>query len=214
MGIPLLRVSGLECTRGERRLFSNLSFDLDAGALVQVRGANGSGKTSLLRIVCGLLPPDAGEVSWNGRAIREHGDEFRAHVAFVGHLNALKEELDPAENLRYAARIAGLETTPADVEAALRTFALGGVRLPCRLLSQGQKRRAALARVALSRSRALWVLDEPFVALDAEGVAAMRSLVEAHLARGGAAMFTTHQEVEFSRHTVQRIEFGERREHA
>src|SRR5262245_36198556 len=139
-----LRASGLECRRGGRRLFSHLSFDLAAGTLLQVQGANGSGKTSLLRIVCGLSAPDAGELAWNGRGIRELGEEYPARIAYVGHLNALKDELTPTENLRYAARIAGLAATPAAVEDALSAFGLGGVRPACRLLSQGQRRRAAL----------------------------------------------------------------------
>lgn len=204
---PLLRASGLECVRGGRRLFSGISFDLTGGALLQVRGANGSGKTSLLRIVCGLLPPDGGELSWNAHAVRELGEEYRANLAYIGHLNSIKEELDPAENLRYAASIAGLSATTAEIDDALRSFGLAGARLPCRLLSQGQKRRAALARLKLSGARPLWVLDEPFSALDAGGVAATRSLVEAQLAAGGAVIFTTHQEVGFDGRAMQSVEF-------
>jgi heme exporter protein A len=203
----VLRGTGLECTRGGRRLFSSLSFDLAAGALLQVRGANASGKTSLLRIVCGLLTPDAGEISWDGRGISGLGEEYRDRLAYVGHLNGIKDELDPGENLRYSSQIAGVSATAAELDAALRAFGLNRARLPCKLLSQGQKRRAALARLKLSAARSLWVLDEPFSALDAEGVAVTRSLIEAQLARGGAVMFTTHQDVEFTGHTPQRIEF-------
>src|SRR5262249_6831337 len=159
--------------------------DLAAGSLLQGQGANGSGKTSLLRIVCGVLVPDAGEVSWDGSGIRELGEGFRSRTADVGHLNAIKDELDPAENLRHAAQVAGLSPTPAGLDEALAAFGLKGTRLPCRLLSQGQKRRAALARLALSATRALWILDEPFSALDAEGVTVTRSLIEKQLAQGG-----------------------------
>ena len=208
----MLRASNLSCTRGGRRLFSDLSFELAAGALVQVRGANGSGKTSLLRIVCGLLAPEAGELSWNGRAIRESGEEYRALLAYVGHANAVKDELDPAENLGYSSRIAGYAATQGELAEALEAFGLKGVGLPCRLLSQGQKRRAALARLKLSAGRPLWVLDEPFSALDAAGVAVTRRLIEGQLGRGGAVLFTTHQEVEFPGRALQRIEFSERRE--
>jgi heme exporter protein A len=204
----LLRAAGLECTRGGRRLFSSLSFDLAAGALLQVRGANGSGKTSLLRIVCGLLAPDAGKICWSGRDVREAGEEYRACLAYVGHMNAVKDELDPAENLRYSSHIAGLSAPQPDRDEALAAFGLAGVRLPCRLLSQGQKRRAALARLKLCAARPVWVLDEPFSALDADGVALTRSLIEAHLARGGAAIFTTHQEVAFPGRAPQRIELA------
>lgn len=205
---PLLRASGLECVRGERRLFSGVSFELARGVLLQVRGPNGSGKTSLLRMVCGLLPPAAGEIFWNARDVRESGEEYRASLAYVGHLNAVKDELDPAENLRYAARIAGLAATAAEMEEALQAFGLEGARLPCKLLSQGQKRRAALARLKLSGARPLWVLDEPFSALDAAGVTVTRSLIDAHLTAGGAIIFTTHQEVDFAGRAVQHIEFS------
>jgi len=205
---PLLRASGLACVRGGRRLFTDVSFELARGALLQVRGANGSGKTSLLRIVCGLLPPDGGEIACGGRAIRDLGEEYHGLVAYVGHLNAIKDELDPAENLRYAAKISGLPATPPEMDGALRTFGLEGARLPCKLLSQGQKRRAALARLKLSGGRPLWVLDEPFSALDAQGITVTRSLIEAHLAGGGAVLLTTHQEVGFAGSTVQSIEFS------
>jgi len=205
---PLLRASALACVRGERRLFSGVSFELARGALLQVRGANGSGKTSLLRIVCGLLPPDGGEITCNGRPIRELGEEYRALVAYVGHQNAIKDELDPAENLRYAASIAGLPATAQDLDGALRVFGLEGARLPCRLLSQGQKRRAALARLKLSGVRPLWVLDEPFSALDVQGISATRSLIDAHLPDGGAVILTTHQEVDFAGDRVRSIEFS------
>ena len=204
---PLLRARGLECVRGGRRLFSGISFDLAGGGLLQVRGANGSGKTSLLRIVCGLLPPDGGDISWNARAVRELGEEYRANLAYIGHLNSIKEELDPSENLRYAASIAGLSATTAEIDDALHSFGLAGAGLPCKLLSQGQKRRAALARLKLSGTRPLWVLDEPFSALDAKGVAVTRSLIEAHLAAGATVIFTTHQEVAFGGRTIQSIEF-------
>ena len=204
----MLRASNLACTRGGRRLFSDLSFELAAGALVQVRGANGSGKTSLLRIVCGLLAPDAGALSWNGRDIRESGEDYRALLAYVGHANAVKDELDPAENLRYAARIAGYSSTAIELNQALDAFGLKDARLPCKLLSQGQKRRAALARLKLSPGRPLWVLDEPFSALDVAGVAVTRALLEEQLGRGGAVLFTTHQEVEFPGCSLQRIEFS------
>ncbi len=204
---PLLRASGLECVRGGRRLFSGISFDLAGGTLLQVQGANGSGKTSLLRIVCGLLPPDGGDIAWNARSVHELGEEYRANLAYIGHLNSIKEELDPAENLRYATRIAGVSATPAEIDDALQSFGLAGVRLPCKLLSQGQKRRAALARLKLSGARPLWVLDEPFSALDAGGVTVTRSLMEAHLAAGAAVIFTTHEQVDFGGCTVQSIEF-------
>ena len=202
-----LRATRLACSRGARRLFSEVSFALDPGTLLLVRGPNGGGKTSLLRIVCGLLAPDAGEVSWDGRPLRDLGDEYRERLSYVGHLNGIKEELNPAENLRCAARIAGLRSSPGDIAGALGALELDGCKaLPCRLLSQGQKRRVALARLALSGAQPLWVLDEPFAGLDARGGTLARSLVEDHLRAGGIALVTTHGEAGFTAGAVREIE--------
>ena len=206
-GAALLRAADLECVRGGRRLFTGLSFDVPGGGLLQVRGANGSGKTSLLRIICGLLQPDAGSILFRGSPARELAEEFRGNVLYVGHLNSIKDELDPVENLDYSARIAGLPATARAIDEALEAFGLGGIRRPCKLLSQGQKRRASLARLKLGGSRTLWVLDEPFSALDVEGVSVTRSLIEAHHEGGGAVIFTTHQEAGFDGRAVQCIEF-------
>ena len=209
-GRATLEARDLECLRGERRLFRALTFALANGGLLAVRGANGSGKTSLLRMVCGLLQPATGEIAWNGVRIGALGEEFNASLAYVGHLNAIKDELNSLENLGLSARLAGLAADGAAIVEALRGFGLAGYeRLPCKVLSQGQRRRLALARLALSGTRALWVLDEPFAALDAAGVFAMRALLEAHLGRGGLALLTTHQEVEIAAPGMQSIELGE-----
>lgn len=160
-------------------------------------------------MVCGLLAPESGEISWNNRPLRELGEEYRANLAYVGHLNAVKDELDPAENLRHAARLAGLSAGAVDVAAALRAFELGGCeRLPCKLLSQGQKRRVALARLTLSRARPLWVLDEPLAALDARATQLARSLIEAHLRAGGIALLAMHQDLDIPAPAVQRVELA------
>jgi heme exporter protein A len=202
-----LLATGLECVRGERRLFSDISFSLSAGTLLQVRGPNGSGKTSLLRMICGLLAPAAGAVSWNGRRIRDLAENYHACLAYLGHLNAIKDELDPAENLTLAAQLAGLPADAAAIAGALDKSGLAASgRLPCKLLSQGQKRRAALARLALSGRRPLWVLDEPYAALDAAGVGYARVLIEEHLARGGIVIMTTHQDVDLAAPSTQRLE--------
>lgn len=204
-----LHAAGLACSRGERRLFSEISFALHAGSVLLVRGPNGSGKTSLLRIVCGLLAPDGGEVSWDGRGIRELGDEYRERLCYVGHLNAIKDELDPAENLRTAARIAGLRSSPADVDRALDALEIGHCKgLTCKLLSQGQKRRVALARLVLGETCPLWVLDEPFAGLDARSAQLARALVENHLRGGGIALLTTHEQPAFSAGAVRELELG------
>ncbi|MGH8705002.1 MAG: cytochrome c biogenesis heme-transporting ATPase CcmA [Burkholderiales bacterium] len=205
----LLRAEGLECVRGERRLFGGIGFALASGTLLEVRGPNGSGKTSLLRMVGGLLPPAAGTITWKGRPIAELADEFRAELAHVGHLDAVKPELDALENLRLAARVAGFDAAPEGAASALREFGLAGFeRLPCKSLSQGQRRRVALARLKLAGARTLWLLDEPFASLDAAGTARVRAVLEEHLRAGGAALLSTHHELEVAAPAAQRIELG------
>ncbi len=200
---------GLACVRGERQLFGNLGFELGNGGLLQVSGANGSGKTSLLRMVCGLLPAAAGTITWNGNPIRSLAEEYCASLVYVGHLNAAKDDLDARETLTFSARLAGLPASPGAVASALADFGLESVdHLPCKVLSQGQKRRLALARLKLSASRPLWVLDEPFAALDSSGITVMRSVLEDHLARGGLALLTTHQAVPVAAPSVQTIALG------
>jgi heme exporter protein A len=191
----MLEAIELEATRGETTLFRGLGFSLAPGALLRVTGANGSGKTSLLRALCGLLLPAAGEVRWKGENIRRLREEYWKHLAYVGHANALKDDLTAGENLAVAGALAGAAVPSSRARAALEAFGLGErLHLPVRALSQGQRRRAALARLALCETLPLWILDEPFAALDAAAVQQVQSLVGAHLARGGMAVLTTHQE--------------------
>ncbi|WP_300455084.1 cytochrome c biogenesis heme-transporting ATPase CcmA [Accumulibacter sp.] len=191
----MLEVSNLECVRGERRLFAGINFRLDGGEMLYLQGQNGSGKTSLLRMLCGLTPAAGGEIFWRGRPIGQLGEEFRAELCYLGHQNAIKEELTPLENIVSAARLAQ-ETLDEDtaVDALERVGLRGREDLACRYLSQGQKRRAALSRLVHER-RALWVLDEPYVALDKAAVDLVAGLIGAHLQRGGLAVLTTHQPV-------------------
>ena len=191
----MLEARDLEATRGSATLFRGIGFALRPGALLRVTGANGSGKTSLLRVLCGLAAPSAGEVRWNGTDVRALREDYWKQLAYVGHANALKDELTATENLEIACALAGLDAAPARVQAAIARFGLAGrERLPVKLLSQGQRRRAALARLALSESLPLWILDEPFAALDADAVDRVQSAAGAHLARGGMIVLTTHQE--------------------
>ena len=191
----MLSALGLACVRGDRRLFSDLGFSLDAGEWLQVEGENGVGKTSLLRIVAGLLAPAEGEIHWNGRPVREDRDEFHGQLLYLGHAGAIKEEFTPLENLRMNAAVAGQHVAEGDARKALRRMGLKGREdLPARFLSQGQKRRVALARLLVSPAK-LWVLDEPFVALDVAAVAMLCGLIGEHLGRGGMALYTSHQEV-------------------
>lgn len=190
----MLQASQLECVRGERRLFSGISFALQPGELLHVEGGNGAGKTSLLRIVLGLAPPENGEVRWNGAPIDSAPEEYRREAAYCGHSTALKEDLSALENTQATAALAGRGMDRGAALAALDRAGIGAATagLPVRSLSQGQKRRVALARLPQSGAK-LWVLDEPFAALDAAGVEWLRQLIEAHVTAGGLALVTSHQ---------------------
>ncbi|MBK1655827.1 cytochrome c biogenesis heme-transporting ATPase CcmA [Allochromatium vinosum] len=204
----MLEVIGLECRRGDRRLFSGLDLALEPGTLLHVRGRNGSGKTTLLRTLCGLFTPDAGEVRWRGESIRSLAEDYRRELLYFGHLNGIKSDLTGIENLSIAARLDGDPVGIDDVWQALERIGLRGFEdLPTRMLSQGQKKRVALARLILSRAR-LWVLDEPFTALDVEAVALLQGLIADHVAGGGLAVLTTHQEVPLTSGQVARLDLG------
>lgn len=197
----MLEARDLECMRGERRLFAGLSFSLAAGELLQVRGPNGSGKTSLLRMLCGLVPPAGGEIRWRGSTLREVAEDFYREVAYLGHLPALKDELTAEENLRIASGLEGVEIDRRETWAALKRMGLGGRELlPAKVLSAGQRRRVALAKLLVCGA-ALWVLDEPLTALDKSAVALVQSVIAEHLAKGGVAVITTHHDLDLpSRH--------------
>ena len=201
----MLAAEQLACVRGERRLFAEVGFHLDGGELLYLQGRNGAGKTSLLRMLIGLLPPESGEIRWQGQPIRKSCDEFRADLCYLGHLNAIKEELTPLENLLAAARLADETLSEDDALDALEQVGLAGREdLACKYLSQGQKRRVALARLVKER-RPLWVLDEPFVALDVAAVDWLAGIISGHLQRGGLAVMTTHQLVAIPAGTVREL---------
>lgn len=204
----MLEASNLECVRGERRLFAGIGFRLDGGEMLYLQGHNGSGKTSLLRMLCGLTPPADGEVRWRGAAIDKLGDEFRANLCYLGHHNAIKEELTPLENLLASARLAEETLNEEAALDALERVGLGGREdLACRYLSQGQKRRVALARLVHER-RPLWILDEPYVALDTLAIELVAGLIGTHLQRGGLAVLTTHQTVAVPAAAVRELRLG------
>jgi heme exporter protein A len=194
----VLEAKELECERGGRVLFRGLSFALKGGEALRVAGRNGSGKTSLLRILCGLLSPSGGQVRWKDAPIRELREDYSRELVYLGHAPAVKDDLTAAENLEITCRLAGNAQPPKAIDEALALLGLAGVAQPTRKMSQGQRRRVALARLALSGPVPLWLLDEPFSALDASGVAALRSLIEHHVGRGGAVAFTTHQDPGFA----------------
>ena len=206
----MLEVNNLACTRGDRTLFRGVSFKLNAGGLLHVAGANGSGKTSLLRILCGLGAVEAGEVCWRGEVIRALHEAYWREIVYVGHANALKNDLSAMENLRIASNLAGRPATEDSVRDALNAFGLAAcLQLPVRALSQGQKRRSALARLALSTRASLWILDEPFAALDIDAVSHLEKLILAYMDSGGSVIFTTHQDAAISARITQRLDLGE-----
>ncbi len=189
----MLEVSNLACSRGDHRLFSGLGFALSPGQIMQVQGENGSGKTSLLRTLCGFIQPDEGRIAWEGADVSDLAEAYYSRVLYLGHLNAIKDELSALENLKISAALSGVELGESAAIAALRRMGLKGrERLPVKVLSQGQRRRAALARLLVSGA-ALWILDEPLAALDVNAVALIEELFGEHLARQGMVIFTTHQ---------------------
>jgi heme exporter protein A len=191
----VLSSENLACVRGERLIFSGIEFALGAGEVLVVTGANGSGKTSLLRIVCGLLEAAAGEIRWNGSSARALGDDFFAELAYLGHHNGLKDDLSATENMQVWAGVSGITVDRAAARQALARMGLAGREdLPVRWLSQGQKRRAAIARLLVAE-RPLWVLDEPFAGLDRASTVTVEALLQEHLAEGGMAILTTHQDL-------------------
>lgn len=204
---PIFTASELECRRGRRRLFRDLSVRLAAGEMLHVTGRNGSGKSTLLRTLCGLTRPEHGTVAWRGKPILANRDGFNAELAYLGHAAALKDDLTARENLAVALDVAGLPGATAAPGRILADLGLAACAdLPARHLSQGQRRRVALARLWLSSAAPLWVLDEPFVALDTQATAALRALLERHLENGGVLVLTTHQEIGIAPLRTQRLE--------
>ena len=205
MSESLLEVSGLACRRGPALLFESIDFTIEAGTALCVRGANGSGKTTLLRTVCGLTRPDAGEVRWRGAA---RGEAFRGELLYGGHAPAVKDELSAEENLHAALGLAGAEVPRDRMHAALTDVGLFTRRaLPARRLSQGQRRRIALARLILDPAP-FWVLDEPLTALDDAAQALLLRTLDAHLARGGAALLATHHDLPLANDRVRQLRLG------
>jgi heme exporter protein A len=189
---PLLEFRGVYCERDDAPLFAPLSFTVNAGELVQLEGANGIGKTSLLRCVGGLSSRFNGAIEWCGEPLQDRRAEFAAASLFLGHAAGLKAALSPRENLIWWASLRGLDAT-RHVDAALERVGLAGYEYsPCYQLSAGQQRRAALARLFIAAAP-LWILDEPFTAIDRQGVAELESWLAAHVDAGGAVLLTTHQ---------------------
>lgn len=194
MSEPLLEVIQLYCERDDRVLFDNLNFSLNAGDVLQIEGANGSGKTTLLRILSGLTGNYEGEILWRGEPRAQTRESFNRSLLYFGHQPGVKAILTPLENLQwYAAMhpsIAAERIMPALEQVGLR----GYEDAPCHTLSAGQNRRVSLARLYLSDAP-LWILDEPFTAIDKQGVAQKERLIQQHADQGGSVILTTHHEL-------------------
>jgi heme exporter protein A len=190
-----LEARALACVRGERKLFEGLNVKVSSGECLHVRGENGVGKTSLLRLLTGLSKPDAGEILWGGLAINKDVSTYHRELLFLGHRDALKEDLTALENLQLYAALDDINLSDEKALSALWRFGLRGrERLPVSCLSAGQKRRVLMARM-LTRQARLWILDEPFNALDIQAVQSLQDLIAEHVEFGGLVVLTSHQEV-------------------
>jgi heme exporter protein A len=205
---PALTIHNLACERSERLLFKGLSFGLSASQLLLVQGGNGQGKTSLLRLLNGLGRPDAGEVRWRGEPIARCRDRYHREMAYLGHANGIKDDLNPVENLRFHVALHGRPFEQAQALDTLKRLGLSRcLDLPCRALSFGQRRRVALSALLLAGA-SLWILDEPLTGLDVTAVALVEGLVRDHLHAGGMVVATTHQVMNLEGVDVQRLVVG------
>lgn len=205
----MLEVSNLTAIRDERVLFESLSFQLQSGDLVQVEGRNGTGKTTLLRIIAGLGDRDEGSISWNGESVESNRDAYHQDLLFLGHQTGVKRELSAYENLHFYQSIHNSTTTKEDIYYALTQVGLAGREdVPAGQLSAGQHRRVALARLWLSK-QPIWILDEPLTAIDKQGVKVLESLFMKHAENGGIVLLTTHQDMFADSPKLKKIKLGQ-----
>lgn len=203
---PSFSAQSLACQRGGRTLFSQLSLELTAGSLLQVVGANGCGKTTLLRILCGLRAPDEGRVCWDGVPIAEAEEDFTGNLAYIGVQSGLKRELTPLENLAFALSLA--QSARLEARAALDALRLlPYADVPCQRLSTGQVRRVSLARLLMLGSP-LWILDEPLIGLDQDSRTEFERVLFDHAGQGGMVILTTHHPITDPRGLLRRLELG------
>lgn len=204
----MLEAINLTCVRGTRRLFKDLNFTVERGELIELRGPNGSGKTSLLRILCGLATPAAGDVLWDGENIRSLGEEYHSSVAYLAHQNAVKDELSAMENLRIASAVSGKALSKNEALDFLAQVGLTQQQnLPARALSAGQRRRLAMTRL-LTSNATLWILDEVLTSLDDVAINLSREFIAGHLKNGGSAIVATHQDLNLTAPHVKRLQLS------
>lgn len=197
----LLSARQLSCVRQDRVLFEQLDLQLHAGEVLQIAGKNGAGKSSLLRILSGLSEPEDGEICYQQRPLAQSADDYADNLCFIGHLAGVQPQLTALENLVFWRACFALEN--ADDWALLATLGLAGLEdIPCQQLSAGQQRRVSLARLWLTSAQ-IWILDEPFTALDQSAIAALTTRIAAHCSQGGAVLLTSHQPVQIPGHTVR-----------
>ena len=197
----LLKGTGLSCIRDDRVLFEGLAFELVSGQVLLLEGKNGSGKTSLLRILCGFREPDAGQVFWCGDAIND--SQYYADMAYVGHLDGVKKELTVLENLKVSLALG--QSGQYSIQQALTKVHLTDYDdVLVQALSAGQKRRLSLARLLITKN-IVWILDEPFTSLDKQGIALIETLMSEHCANGGMIVLTSHHDIDLHGIDVQRI---------
>jgi heme exporter protein A len=200
-----LIAKGLSCRRGSEWLFKGLDFECGSGQLLWLRGSNGSGKTSLLRILAGLSQADEGQLSFRTKDM----GAFKAMLVYIGHTNGLKDDLSALESLGFVAKLHGRAGDAETLGLALRRLAIHHRRhAAVRTLSQGQRRRVALSRLALEHEPGLWILDEPFDSLDAQGIDVINNLLKEHLERGGGVIMTSHVPLNLAGSDVRQLELG------
>lgn len=205
-----LEIRDLSCVRGDRRLFEGMNLQLNNGDLLFVKGHNGSGKSTFLRALAGLLLPESGGIFWQGENIRDLREDYTRDLLYLGHLNGIKEDLTALENLRISATIDGFSVSEDEAWDTLQKIGLRAHEdVPTKYLSQGQKRRVALARLLVNKS-VVWVLDEPFTALDVAAVDMLQQVMKDHLDQGGIVIFTTHQAVDLMDGDLRVLELGKK----
>lgn len=199
----MLNIVSISSVRDDRVLFSGLSFSLQAGQVLVIEGRNGSGKTTLLRMLCGLRYPDEGEILWHNSSIERLKNQYYEQFSYLGHLDGVKKELTPVENLRVTAAMTW--RSGIDEETALARVGLQGFEdVPAQQLSAGQRKRVALARLLISDCP-LWILDEAFTALDRDGVKCLETLIEEHINNNGMVIMTSHQDISLPADRLQKV---------